>query len=846
MNIKFRNYFFISLGLLALIVSIIAFDKQAYSAPIVSEPVQACVIARDIPLTDAVRSKVAQCLGWQANPTFPICLGRYQPIYISKPTDAEEVHILADTVSFYQNKPSRLQGNVEVQQGQRIVNAQTAYVYRDARTKEITKIDFMGEVHYLEPDKLMIARSASINPQDKSGETHDVLYRFNVNRKNALLPAWGRASLIKRFANKDYLLRLATYTTCSPQDKTWDIEADSIALDDAKARGVARNARLRIKNVPIFYTPYLSFPTNNDRKSGFLTPLVGYSNVNGFDFGLPYYLNLAPNQDLTITPHIYTERGVMIGGEYRYLTPKSFGMLGGDFLPNDKAYAKFIDNNQDKFPQLRGNSTNRWTVGYVDTTNFSPDLHLNVNVKQVSDDYYLQDFSTNLAIATQRQLLRQADLVYTTNHWVFRGMAQSYQTLHPINDSPIADIYERLPELMAQGSYYDLPFNGQLNVLGQYDQFYWPGNNEWLQPLLYRPQGPRLHLNPILSLPQLKPWGYITPSIEIVDNYYQVENNNGTPNASYSENIPRYYLDSGLYFERNLQMFGSSFTQTLEPRLFYLYVPYKNQTQIPVYDSAYMIFNIGQIFRTNRFSGFDRIGDANQLTYALTSRWLVDSTGGQRAVLSVGQIRYFSERQVMLCQNQSGYCVDDPLAFGFLSPTAKNSPIVAYGALNLSPVWSISSDYVWNPATGSTNNSDFNIHYQPLPNQIFSFGYSYLENGDITSLSTNGSVNNSLNQAMVSFATPLSDKWSSFGAYSHNISKNYAMMSLLGFQYDSCCWAVRVLGGRTFKNLNDKFEAQYNNNIYFQVILKGLGSVANRDPGSVLATYIPGYVDLFK
>lgn len=838
------QWILLSLVMGTLIVLMVIYNALAYSSQVIPEPVQACVIARDVELTDAIRSQFAQCLGWKSDESSPICLGSYQPITVTPLGQPDEVRIMADSASFYQDQRSTLTGHVEVQQNLRVVNAQTAYVYRDIKTNKVTKIEFLNNVRYLEPNKLMIARKATINPDDKSGQTEDVLYRFNTEKRSALLPAWGRASLIQRFANKDYLLRRASYTTCAPQDKAWDIEAESITFDNTNGKAVARNARLRIREWPVLYTPYLSFPTTRERKSGFLLPIVGYSNVGGFDFGLPYYWNIAPNYDLTLIPHVYSERGVMMGAEYRYLTANSHGVIRGNFLPKDAAYSDFLRNNEVEFPRLRDNSTNRWSFGIVETTRISSNLRLNVNVQQVSDDYYLQDFSSNLALLTQRQLLRQADLTYTTDNWIFRGMGQSYQTLHPVNETPISNVYERLPQFMAHGYYYDLPYHANLNILGQYDQFHWP-EQSFIRPVA-RPQGPRLHLNPILSLPQMKPWGYITPSVQFVENYYEVQNNWSTTNSDFNRTIPRYSLDSGLYFERDLKLMGKSYSQTLEPRLFYLNVPYQNQTNIPVYDSGFMIFNIDQLFRTNRFSGFDRIGDANQLAYAVTSRWLVEETGAEKANFSIGQIKYFSNRQVQLCQSPTDACVDNPNAFGALSSVYGTSPIASRAVYQFNPIWGITGDYIWDPATHATNNGDLNLHYQPDVNQIITFGYSYLVNGDRTRVRDMGTENNALHQATIAFAWPLRDKWSTVGAYTHNISKNYSMMTLAGLQYDSCCWAIRALGGRTFQSLNAGFEPQYNNNVYLQIMLKGLGSVSNNDPSNIISTYLPGYNDPFQ
>lgn len=841
-NIKFY-YTLTSIGLAA--VSLAAYHAVSYAAGDLSThhdaaiPVHACVIAKDAPLTDANREKIAQCLGWQANTSSPLCHGSYQTRQITLLPD-DEIRILADEVTFNANSRSQLKGNIEVHQAQQIVNAQTAYIYRDNKTNKVTKIELLEDVRYIEPDRLMLARKATLNPQSKSGQIEDVLYLFNTDRAGAILPAWGRASWIERFSNQDYLLRKVTYTTCAPQDKSWEIEANEIKLDNANSKGVARNAVLRIGDWPVLYTPYLSFPTAKKRKSGFLMPMPGYSNVGGFDLALPYYWNIAPNYDATIVPHLYTLRGMMMGGDFRFLTENSNGVMGGNFLPNDKAFNKFILNNQDEFPALRGTSNDRWSVMLHESTAFSSNLHMNINYQQVSDDYYLQDFSSNLAVITENQLLRHGDITYNTDHWLFSGAVQSYQTLHPITQSAISDIYERLPQLLAVASYNDLPLNANFNMLSEFDNYRWPANN------FMQPQGPRYHLNPILAFPYLKPWGYVTPSVQVVENYYDVSYIGEQQKNSFNRTIPRYNIDSGLTFERSASLMGNAFTQTLEPRLYYLNVPFQNQTPIPVYDSAYMIFNYDQLFRTNRFSGFDRISDANQLAYAATSRWLSEETGLEKASFSIGQIRYFDNRRVQLCYQQEGGCVDSPLMLGYVSPVAKSSPIASRATYHLSSTWIASGDYVWDVYTHATNNGNLNFHYQPATNHIISFGYTYLVGGNILQVANQTINNNPLHQATAGYAWPLTERWSGLGAYSYNISERYGMMSFVGLQYDNCCWAMRLLGGRTFRNLSqENGTPQYNNNVYLQILLKGLGTAANSDPATTINTYLPGYKNMF-
>lgn len=840
-HIRQNIYYTISVLSFAVVIAFGFYQISAHAANnTLIEPVEACVIPHHARFDDDFRSKAAVCLGWEPNPVYPICQGSYRPIEMTSLPQGQ-IRIQADNASLFAEGRSTLTGQVQVHESQRMVHANTAYIYRDPKTHDITNIELLGNVRYTEPDKLMFARKAVINPATKSGRVEDVLYRFHTQRAGAALPAWGRAFLIERFPNQDLLLKKVTYSTCPPKDKAWQIEADDIYLDHENSKGVAKNAVLRVQDLPLIYTPYLSFPTSKERKSGFLMPIYGYSNINGYDFGLPYYWNIAPNYDATLVPHLYTRRGVMMGGEFRFLTEQSNGVFRGDILPQDRAFGRFIGQNQLEYPRLQGLSNNRWAVLVNEHTQLYPNAQMSIDYRQVSDDYYLQDFSTNLAIATENQLLRQGDIAYKTEHWLFDGMLQSYQTLHPINQSEISDIYQRLPQLRALGSYSQLPFNLDFQMLGELDKFSWPGR------FSREPQGPRYHLNPIVSLPYYRPWGYITPAVQVIENYYDIRYPESVVNQSFNRTIPRYTVDGGLFFERSSEWMKHRFTQTLEPRLYYLNVPFHDQAPIPVFDSAYMIFSFDDMFRANRFSGFDRIGDANQLTYAVTTRWLSDKTGQEKASFSVGQIRYFANRRVQLCYDREGACMDTPLMLGYISPVAKSSPVASRVQYHLNPLWVLSGDYVWDPYTNATNNGYLNLHYQPDVNKMVNFGYTYLVNADITDMPRHAIQDNALHQATISYAWPLSDRWSSLGVYSYNISKHYGMMSFLGVQYDNCCWAFRLMGGRNFKSISpETLSPQYNTSVFLQVLLKGLGSAATGSPSTTIDSYLPGYVDIFR
>lgn len=841
LNIQFDNIRLKKYLLLANLCILSICNASVPDDSVFVEPIHACVIARKAPLSRALRTQISTCLGWEANPAIPTCHGTYHVYPLNPVADNDAIYLRADDVSFYQEGVSTLSGHVQVRHGMQMVNAQTATIYRDPKTHNVTKVELYDDVQYLEPDKWMVAKKATLNPHDKSGKIEDVLYRFDSTRKNATLPAWGRASLVERFANQNHLLKHATYTTCKPRDGTWQLQAETITLNHAKQEGVAKNAIISVQDLPVFYTPYFSFPTSSARKSGFLMPYYGYSNVGGYDLATPYYWNIAPNYDATLIPHYYALRGVMLGGEGRFLTPNSSGVLGGHFLPNDRAFGQFLADNQSQYPILDRVSNDRWSFLVHESTSFSSNLHMNINYQQVSDDYYLQDFSNNLAVLTENQLLRQGDLVYTTDHWTFAGMLQSYQTLHPITQSAVADVYERLPQLQAKGFYDGLPLNANFNLLGQYDYFHWPSDTQ------VPPQGPRYHLDPMLSFPQTAAWGYITPAIQVMENYYDLHYGGFHDNQVYNRTIPRYSVDGGLFFERSLHFFDAPFTQTLEPRLYYLDVPYHNQSQIPAFESGYMIFTTNQLFRADRFSGFDRIGDTNQLSYGVTSRLLSDETGSEKLSATVGQIRYFSKRRVQLCYSPTGICEDSPLTLGYIPPNATYSPIASQAVYRMDPSWSINGDYVWDVYTHATNNGDINLHYQPASNRIINFGYSYLTDGNTMFVPNHTVDDNSMNQATIAYAWPVTENWSTLGAYGYNISKSYNMMAFFGVQYDNCCWAARLLGGRTFQNINPTtLMPEYNNSVYFQVLLKGLGAVANSDPSTTINTYLPGYPNIFR
>jgi LPS-assembly protein len=811
------------------------------SAAYAHDVVRACVITSDAPLSLVERAQIGRCLGWQENRSNVLCQGSYAMTpRFSKPPEPHIMQLRADNVSFAQQGRSKLSGHVELLHEERAVSAETAVIYRDPKTQHVTDVELLGDVIYTEPGRLMRARRVKLNPDAKTAEVYDVLYRVDKVGAHASLPAWGRAHLIQRFKNRDLMLKKATYTTCSPKDKAWVIKADNIALYDAEGRGVARDAVLEVRDIPVAYIPYLTFPTSKERKSGFLLPTYGYSNIGGVDLSVPYYWNVAPNYDVTFLPHVYTRRGLMLGGDTRFMTEHSKGVVGGFFLPRDRAFREYLEAHQPSYPQLVGVSNNRWSMYVRDETKFNDRLKLNLNYQKISDDYYLQDFSNNMTVMTESQLLREGSLTYTDDHWFARGMVQSYQTVNPINQNPVSYIYERLPQLQARGEYTELPLDAKFLVRAQYDLFHWPVNDAT------QLEGPRYHVNPVVWFDFRKPWGYITPEVQLVENHYNLHTENSVYSPKFNHVIPRYSTDTGLTFERDIPWLGEHYVQTFEPRLYYLYVPYQNQSNIPAFDSAYMIFRYEQLFRNNRFSGFDRISDGNQLAYAFRTRLLSEHDGEEKMSFSIGQLAYFKDRSVQLCYQINGQCVDDSRMLGYTSPHAKSSPVSTVLSYTYNDALDFNANWSFDVYEGQTNNANFNLKYEPEKNHILRLRYSYLVSGNLIELPNGNETLSAEHQATLAYAWPLTDKWSSVGVYSYNISERYDMVSFLGLQYENCCWAIRAFAGRAFNSLNlDKNNSTYNNSAYVQVLLKGLGTVSSNDPATTIRTYLPGYEDLF-
>lgn len=584
------------------------------------------------------------------------------------------------------------------------------------------------------------------------------------------------------FAGEDlYQLEKAKYSTCGIGQEAWWIHASQLELDRSTNVGTGRNAWIEFKGVPILYTPYINFSLNNERETGFLSPAFGTSNTRGIEFAAPFYWNIAPNYDATFTPREMTKRGLQLGAEFRYLQPNYSGIISGEVLPNDNA-----------------TKTTRSEVHITHSQNFGAGFSGNVDFQEVSDNNYYRDLSALVAATSQTTLPHQASLSYGNGPFSAGLLYQRFQILQdPI--TPIPDPYERVPQITA--SYRKLNAFGFADVLAssEFVKFSHPTSVT----------GSRFTLNPTFSVPLTKAYGYITPKLGLHYTQYtldQTQNPAHLPNTTRS--LPVFSLDSGLTFERESSLFGQALTQTLEPRIYYLYVPYKNQDQIPLFDTAESDFSFAQVFSENRFSGGDRISDANQATFALTSRFIESSTGLERLRASVGQRYFFSTPKVTISPTTP-------------PPTDNASDFLVSIGGQISPAWSADAALQYNPNLGQSEKYNVGTRYNPEPGKLANFNYRF--------------TRNSLHQVDFSGQWPVAQHWQLLGRWNYSIQDRKSVEVLGGFEYKQSCWALRVVAHR-FQTATQTTS----NALFLQLELSGLSSLGT-NPFNTLKQNIGGY-----
>jgi LPS-assembly protein len=633
----------------------------------------------------------------------------------------------------------------------------TEILMYDPESKTVT---MPGAVAYKDSILHIAGSSAEYSFLDESGRFTDVDYGLTGSS------AKGSAKEILIDSGNQSFLRQLQFTTCPGGKPEWLLTANELELDFEKGMGKARKAKLELFDIPMIYLPYMTFPIDDRRKSGFLYPFISTANDNGFEFSIPYYWNIAPNQDATITPRYFTNRGAMVTGEYRFITRRTGGSVNFDWLPSDK-----------KTRDLRYH----YRVGH--NARLSQSWSSAVVIDRVSDDEYFQDFANSLASASRQYLRSKAGIYGRGRYWTFSVIADDFQV---VDDAvqPFNEPYRRLPRIAFD---VDRPL-GQQGLRLQMDA-----------ELVYFDRsvgatGSRLDILPRIEWNIGTDWGYIRPSAGYRYTSYELDWHGEPGETSPSRGTEIISLDTGMFFERDN---GKGRIQTLEPRLFYLYVPYKDQQGLPDFDSAPFTFGFSQLFHYNRYTGADRQSDANQMTFALTTRSINQTAGRELWSLSLGQIAYFETLKVIAARG------GEPL-------NDSASPFIA--------------EFVLNPTRGLSSRINVQWDWQNSEVDVATFGMTHTAKSGRRLGAEYRFRRDSLDQFDIRYYQPINERWLVLGRLNWSIQDSDLLSAELGFEYDSCCWALRTVAKRFLRNR----EGDYRDAIYVQLILKGLGNIGRR------------------
>jgi LPS-assembly protein len=820
----------------ALVVSGTAWQAQAQSTP-AAATTPAPAVSSGHPASEVETCKLGSFICAPRPVSYLLCspnamLDFYDPT-ITKDTTLRDTAV-TDTVSNINGtegvkvespEPNlyHMTGGVRLQRADQVLQAEDVTYNADS-----TAYDAKGNVRYQEAGMLLRADRMTGTTTPNQGDADHVTYQLLQSRGN------GVADHAKVTDPTHGRMRMATYSTCDVGKHQWEFRAKTVELNKDTGVGTAWNGTMRFKGVPFMYLPYFTFPLDDRRKSGFLYPTFGSSSHSGTYLTLPYYLNLAPNYDATITPSYYTERGAMLGVEFRYLQPRSNGTfdityLGHDRGPEDPEFVQYGD---------RDGSKQRWLAKIQNSTNLGDGFNLGVNINRASDNEYFRDFGNDLYSSSVGILTSSVYVSKGGKYWSASLGVDDYQNMDPGLPNYV-EPYKRWPRAtfnseIPLNSWLDVGIDSEAVAFRKSDRV--PG---------VQPDGNRLDLAPYISADFGGPFWFARPRLEYRYTGYQIENDyfkSNFPDRTPSRALPIASYDTGLIFDRATHLFGTDYTQTLEPRVYYLYVPYRNQDKLPTFDTNEMSFDFWQLFTTNRFAGADRQMDANNVTAALTTR-LLDDNGVERVSAGVGQIRYLSDQKVQMP--------------GVPATDYSGSDYVAQFAIQLNDKWRVNSSYQWNPNKKQSPYLDPDTgltYFQGHDTDLATVAFQRRIKGDGILNFSYRYRRNVMEQFDTSVVYPVSERWRALArwvfarrdivpitldngaSFTSFTFSHRTLEAAAGVEYDSCCVAFRILGRHYVMD----YTRRTNNAIMFELEFKGLGSL-NPQSGEYLRRAILGY-----
>jgi LPS-assembly protein len=748
----------------------------------------------------------------------------------------------------------QLKGNVSITQGNRSISTESV-----SYDKETGQAQLSGGIQLRDPKVMIRADSGDMNLETGDASFNNTRFVLYENRIH------GVAATLKKFGDNVINLEQSLISSCEPGDNAWSVRGSEISLHPDEHYGTAKNMRINIQDIPVFYLPYIRFPVGSERLTGFLIPTPSYSKRNGTELAVPFYWNIAPNADATFTSHYLSSRGFMLETQARHLSSYFKTELNSSVINNDKGgFSSFLEDQiaqgklteQEAYPYR---DHDRWYAKLDQVGGIGQKWSTRIDYADLSDKDYLRDMYNGSTDSNRQAFIRQtASADYRSEHW-FSGVKVDEYRLLTTSQLP----YRELPRIHVNGNYQVNDWVLKLN--NEYVNFvenrYLSGSFDtpeaYQAALLNTIYGDRVNTDYSLTWDKTYPWGFVKPSVALKSLTYQLDSNNLVEGVDASQRfvVPQISLDTGLYFERNV---GDNYLQTLEPRAFYFYSDYQNQdslykltanqTNFVNFDTGDLTFNYNQLFRTTRFAGGDRLDDANQISLAVSTAFLSQDTGVERLRMSIGQIFYAKDREVMIYDRSQ---ITDRSILEENTRATSDWAVQASGQINKN--LHASADATYDQRTGRLNSANSGVHYMDKSFRIFNLTYRYALSPVISSpLQPVPVRTEAINQLDTSIVLPITSRWSIIARNSHDFTHGVELDTYAGLEYNDCCYRVRVMGRRWlrvdyttadfFANLkSDDFEP----GIMIELELKGLGSM-DKQIGNLLEKTITGFAEREK
>ena len=659
---------------------------------------------------------------------------------------------------------AELGGRVDIQEKIKVTSGLSTITAEEASYDETAGVlQIPKSVVFENPDLIIFGESAKLLTKEKTTIIDGADYQI------LSIPARGTARQIRVENGANIELDEVTYSTCTSVDNSWELSAKKIVINNQSGEGEARNLVLRLKDIPIIYLPYLSFPINDQRKTGLLVPNLGRSSKRGLEISLPYYWNLAPNIDLTTTPTLMAKRGVQLSAELRFLTAIQGGITQIDYLPNDDIYKK-----------------DRTYISHRQTINLPSNWRMKLNGEYASDNSYFEDLTGTMSSTSRTHLLREIQLEHYSENWIMEIGMDHYQM---IDDSIIDEEkpYRRLPYFNFSGMWGNKALGLNYALDSEVVFFDKPETIS----------GSRFHVMPEVSAPLNFNGIKITPSMAMDFTKYNLhtanDNSHSMSSVSPERAVPIYSLDLTGVFQKTWK--NGRYLQTLEPRILRVYIPYRNQDDFPIFDTIVPDMNGIQLFRKNRYVGQDRLGDTSQISYGITTKVVDANNGNSLFGLTLGQIRYFKDRKVALpsesklTQDSSGY--------------------MAMMNMKINKNWSVKLGHMWNTHSNTSMKTTARFQYKSKQSEIFNVAYRYRRN--------------MLKQLDASFSWPVRDHWNVVGRYNYSILDRKVLEQFVGLEYESCCWGIRVISRKHLAYRNGDTDTSFS----IEFVFKGLSDIGD-------------------